>query len=125
LVAVQFFAALVVTPIALAPPGHLDVMERLDWAYLAIIVCGTGVGAHLLVNWAHRYVDVSISSLLMLLVPVVAGVAAWVILDESLTAVQIGGSLVTLAAILVIVRGPDRRGDVAPPVAAEAVGSEL
>lgn len=107
MVGVQFFAALVVTPIALAAPGHLDTLNRLDWAYLAIIVLGTGVGAHILVNWAHRYVDVSVSSLLMLLVPVVAGLAAWTILDESLTAVQIAGSLLTLAAILVIVRGSE------------------
>ncbi len=46
----------------------------------------------------------------MLLVPVVAGVAAWAMLRESLTAVQIAGSLLTLVAILVIVRGPE-----APP----------
>lgn len=110
---VQFFAALIVTPIALVPSGRVDVLERLDWAYLAIIVFGTGIGAHILVNWAHRYVDVSISSLMMLLVPVVAGVAAWVILDESLTAVQIAGSMVTLGAILVIVRGTSRAGDAA------------
>ena len=107
---VQLFAALVVTPIALVPPGHVDVLERLDWVYLAIIVFATGIGAHILVNWAHRYVDVSISSLMMLLVPVVAGVAAWVILDESLTVVQLAGSTVTLGAILVIVRGTSRAG---------------
>ena len=106
MVGVQFFAALVVTPIALLAPGGVDPLERLDWVYLAIIVCATGVGAHILVNWAHRYVDVSVSSLMMLLVPVVAGVAAWAILGESLTAIQIAGGAVTLGAILMIVRGP-------------------
>ena len=114
MVGVQFFAALTITPIALVPSGHVDVLERLDWVYLAIIVFGTGVGAHILVNWAHRYVDVSVSSVLMLLVPVVAGVAAWIILGESLTAVQIGGSMLTLASILVIVRGSDRAAEIAP-----------
>ena len=122
MVGVQLFAALVVTPIALMPPGHVDVLERLDWAYLAIIVFATGIGAHILVNWAHRYVDVSISSLMMLLVPVVAGVAAWVILDESLTAVQIAGSMVTLGAILVIVRGTSRAGE---PQAATALDAPV
>jgi drug/metabolite transporter (DMT)-like permease len=78
------------------------------------------VGAHILVNWAHRYVDVSISSLLMLLVPVVAGIAAWVILDESLTLVQVAGGVVTLAAILVIVRGSERGSGAAPVAAGEA-----
>ena len=126
MVGVQFFAALTVTPIALIPPGHVDALERLDWAYLVIIVFGTGVGAHILVNWAHRYVEVSVSSLMMLLVPVVAGVAAWVILDESLTALQIAGSVVTLAAILVIVRGADRSDQPELPLAAaEPIGAEL
>jgi drug/metabolite transporter (DMT)-like permease len=118
---VQFFAALAVTPIALLAPGRVDVPERLDWVYLAIIVLSTGVGAHILVNWAHRYVDVSVSSLLMLLVPVVAGIAAWAILDESLTAVQIAGSALTLGAILMIVRGPQgAAGDAAAAAAADA-----
>jgi drug/metabolite transporter (DMT)-like permease len=111
---VQLFAALTVTPIALIPSGRVDVLERLDWVYLVVIVFATGIGAHVLVNWAHRYVDVSISSLMMLLVPVVAGVAAWVILDESLTVVQLAGSLVTLGAILVIVRGTSRAGEAEP-----------
>ena len=119
MVGVQFFAALVVTPIALLAPGRVDVLERLDWAYLAIIVFATGVGAHIVVNWAHRYVDVSVSSLLMLLVPVVAGIAAWAILDESLTAVQIAGSLLTLGAILVIVRGSPGADRSASSVAAD------
>jgi drug/metabolite transporter (DMT)-like permease len=119
MVGVQFFAALVVTPIALLAPGRVEALERLDWLYLAIIVFGTGVGAHILVNWAHRYVDVSVSSLLMLLVPVVAGIAAWAILDESLTALQIAGSALTLGAILVIVRGSPE-ATTSPGVTADA-----
>jgi drug/metabolite transporter (DMT)-like permease len=124
MVGVQLFAALTITPIALVPSGRIDVLERLDWAYLVIIVFCTGIGAHLLVNWAHRYVDVSVSSLMMLLVPVVAGVAAWLILDESLTAVQIAGSMVTLGAILVIVRGSSG-GEDAESHAAAAVDAPV
>ena len=105
---VQAIAALTVTPIA-ALSGHTHVPQGIDWLWMTIIVFGTGVGSHILINWAHPYVDVSISSLMMLAVPVVAGIAAWAILDESLTAVQIAGSLVTLGAILVIVRGEGAR----------------
>ena len=59
----------------------------------------------MLVNWAHAYVDVSVSSLMMLGVPVVGAVAAWIVLDESLNIVQIAGGLVTLAALVAVIRG--------------------
>lgn len=112
---VQLASAIVITPIALVPGGHIDMLYRFDWLWLAVIVFGTGVGAHILINWAHRFVDVSLSSLMMLATPVVAGIAAWAILDESLTAIQIGGSLITLAAILAVIRGGDRSGESAAP----------
>lgn len=121
---VQLGAAAIATPIALLPPGHLDAPERMDLVWLAIIVVGTGTGAHILVNWAHRYVDITVSSLLMLLVPVIAGVAAWLILDEALTAVQVAGSAVTLAAIVFVVRGNEGAPTLAPTVGAEALAPE-
>lgn len=104
---VQLIAAIVVTPIVLLSPGGIEWLEPLDALWLALIVFGTGVGAHLVVNWGHRYVNVSASSLMMLGVPVVAAVAAWLVLDESITPLQIAGSAVTLGAILFIVLGGD------------------
>jgi drug/metabolite transporter (DMT)-like permease len=86
---------------------------------MTLIVFGTGVGSHILINWAHPYVDVSISSLMMLAVPVVAGIAAWVLLGESMTALQILGTLVTIAAMVGVVRGGGARRDGAS-AAAEA-----
>lgn len=100
---VQFVAALTVTPIA-ALSGHTHVPQGIDWLWMGIIVFGTGVGSHILINWAHPYVDVSVSSLMMLAVPVVAGVAAWVLLGESMTALQIVGTLITIAAMVAVVR---------------------
>jgi drug/metabolite transporter (DMT)-like permease len=115
---VQFVAAMTVTPIA-ALSGHTHVPQGIDWLWMTLIVFGTGVGSHILINWAHPYVDVSISSLMMLAVPVVAGIAAWVLLGESMTALQILGTLVTIAAMVGVVRGGGARRDGAS-AAAEA-----
>ncbi len=104
--AVQLIAALVVTPIALVSGQHLGRGDVMDWVWLLTIVCASGIGGHVLVNWAHRYVDVTISSLMMLGVPVVGAVAAWIVLDESLAPLQVAGGLVTLAALFIVVRRP-------------------
>ena len=118
---VQVIAALTVTPIAVAS-GHTAVPQGIDWLWMTIIVFGTGVGSHILINWAHPYVDVSVSSLMMLAVPVVAGVAAWLLLDETMTLLQIVGTLITIAAMVVIVR-ESRREE--PPAAASEIAAAL
>jgi drug/metabolite transporter (DMT)-like permease len=125
MVCVQFVSALVITPIALFS-GHVDPPRGIDWLWMTVIVFGTGTGAHLLINWAHAYVDVSVSSLMMLLVPVVAYVAAWALLDESLTLMQIGGSAIALGAMVVIVHGSRRNRELVLPLpAADAVSAEI
>ena len=121
---VQLWSALIVTPFALLPAGHLEALSGNDWLWLAIIVVGTGVGGHLLVNWAHPYVDITLSSLMMVMVPVVAGVAAWLILGEALTALQIAGSIVALAAIVVVVRSEGPGDEMPEPFASETLTYE-
>jgi len=111
--AVQLAAAMVVTPIALVSRQHLGVGEPMDWVWLMTIVCMSGIGGHVLVNWAHRYVDVSLSSLMMLGVPIVGAVAAWAVLDEALGPLQVLGGLVTLVALAVVARGATN--SVGPP----------
>lgn len=101
---VQLSAAIVVTTITLATRQPLQVGSALDWVWLMIIVCGSGIGGHVLVNWAHRYVDVTMSSVMMLAVPVVGAAAAWVVLGESLGAFQMLGGAVTLVALAAIAR---------------------
>jgi drug/metabolite transporter (DMT)-like permease len=53
-------------------------------------------------NWAHRYVDASVSSVVGCLSPLVAAVAAIPILGQSLSVLQVGGVLVGLGAIAVV-----------------------
>ncbi|HSP54984.1 MAG TPA: DMT family transporter, partial [Dehalococcoidia bacterium] len=101
---VHFAAAVVVTPVALVHGLSFSALSTSDWARILTVVFTSGVGAHMLVNWAHPYVRVSISSVIVLLTPVVATVSAWVVLDESLTPLQLLGGLVTLSAIVAVTR---------------------
>jgi drug/metabolite transporter (DMT)-like permease len=53
-------------------------------------------------NWAHRFVDASISSAISCLAPLVAAVLAIPILGQSLSLLQVGGVVVGLSAIAVV-----------------------
>ena len=101
---VHIGAAAVVTPIALVHGLHPADLPLSDLARILTIVFTSGVAAHMLINWAHPYVKVSVSSVLVLLTPVVATMAAWAVLDESLTAIQAFGGVVTLVAIAALTR---------------------
>lgn len=103
---VHLAAALVATPIALAHPGALVSFDPVDVLIVLFFALVSGTAGQFVISWAHRYVDVSLSSLMMLGVPVVAAITAWLLLGESLGAVQIAGGLITLAAIGAMLRRP-------------------
>jgi drug/metabolite transporter (DMT)-like permease len=108
---VHVSAAVVVTPIVLVRGLQVSALSAADWVRILIIVFTSGVGAHMLVNWAHPYVKVSVSSVIVLLTPVVASVSAWAILDESLSGVQLLGGAVVLVAIVALTRTHRRAED--------------
>lgn len=103
---VHLAAALVATPIALAHPGALVSFDPVDVLIVLFFALVSGTAGQFVISWAHRYVDVSLSSLMMLGVPVVAAITAWLLLGESLGSVQIAGGLITLAAIGAMLRRP-------------------
>lgn len=101
---VHIGAVAVVTPIALVHGIHpLDISGH-DLSRVATMACFSGVGAHMIVNWAHPYVRISVSSTLILLTPVVASLGAWAVLDESLNGIQLVGGAITLIAIAALTR---------------------
>ena len=55
-------------------------------------------------SWSHRYVDVSVSSIIVDGAPVLSSLAAVFVLDEPLGALQLMGGLVVLVAIAAVVR---------------------
>ena len=96
-------AALVMTPLAAVAGQPLVGIDRRDLLLLAAFVVGASAG-HVLLSWAHASVDVSVSSLLTLLQPVVAALAAWAFLGEPVTPLAAVGGAVVMGALAAIAR---------------------
>jgi drug/metabolite transporter (DMT)-like permease len=107
---VMLVAALVATPLALASGQDLRPGRAVDWLWLAVFVLVPGAGGHTLMGWAQRYVDVSVTSLVVVGMPVVAALAALVVLGEPLTVPQVLGGLLVLVSISAILRRPTVSG---------------
>jgi drug/metabolite transporter (DMT)-like permease len=114
---VTVVAAAVVTPITLVSGVRIAVGQPAQWFWLGLFVVGATTG-HLLLAWAHAFVDVSVSSQLMLAQPVFSAIAALVILDQPLTALAVAGGAIVLGSLWAILKGR-RRWDAiedAPPL---------
>lgn len=98
---VTLFAALAMTLVVVVGAQPLGQIKAGDWWWIVLLVAVPGSG-HLVMNWAHRFVDASISSAISCLSPLIAAVAAIPILGQSLTLLQAVGVLVGLLAIAVI-----------------------
>ena len=81
-------------------PGGLG-----EWAWITLLAIGSGGFGHLLLNWAHDHLDLSVMSLLTLAVPVVAVITAALFLDEPLSPVQVIGMGIVVVALAAVVRG--------------------
>ncbi len=114
--AVTIGAAVFMTPVWLVS-GQSRTMRWQDWAWVLLFVGGAQAG-HSLLAWSHAQVDVSISSLLILVEPVISPVAALIVLGERLPALSIGGGLLAILAVGVVIRRATRstKEAVAPEV---------
>jgi drug/metabolite transporter (DMT)-like permease len=69
-----------------------------DWTWIVLLAVVPGA-AHFFMNWAHQHLDASVSSVIVSGNPIVAAIAAWIILGQGLSALQMLGGLVGIAAI--------------------------
>jgi len=100
--AVTVAASVAVTPvlfIAGQTPTHV---RPGAWVWFALLAIVPGSG-HVLLNWAHRFVDVSLSSVIVAANPVVAVVGAATLLHQHLRATQVVGGIVALSTIGLVV----------------------
>jgi drug/metabolite transporter (DMT)-like permease len=114
-------ATVAVAPIALLSGQQLDPGGAGEWAWITGLAVGSGGIGHLLINWAHDHVDLTVMSLLTLAVPVVAVVSAAIFLDEPVVGAQVVGMAVVIAALGVVVVRTNRTAVV--PEAATPVTS--
>ena len=107
LAGVMLTAAIAVTPVVLLSGDDLTAIGGWDWLWLLLLVLGVGGVGHGLMAWAHRHVDLTISSLLTLGSPVISAVGAWLVFGQSLTVVQLVGAVLVLAGLVgVVVASP-------------------
>lgn len=115
--AVLGVAAVALTPVMfLSGDSFADPTAR-DWLLILIIAIGPGTAGHLLVTWAHRVVDVSLSSMIGVAQPVIAAAGAAVFIDEKLVLLQVVGGVITIVSVIAVVRR--RRIPVPAPVVPE------
>jgi drug/metabolite transporter (DMT)-like permease len=95
------FAALALVAVG---SGHdLSVPDAGTWAVILALGLGTGGIGHFLINWAHGHAPLVLTSMLTLLIPVVAMTGAAVFLGEDVVPAQVVGAAVVLGALGVLV----------------------
>ena len=90
-------------PVTLLSGEHFTAGRPLDWLWIGLMTLVPG-SAHLVLNWAHRFVSVTVSSVIVSVNPVVAAGGAAVVLNQSLRPQQIIGGLVAILAVAVVAR---------------------
>lgn len=90
-------------PVALVDAGGIDVPSASNWVWLVALLAVPGTG-HLLMNWSHPRVRLTISSMLTLAVPVLTTTGGVVFLDQPVRGVQVLGIAVVLGALSIVIR---------------------
>lgn len=106
---VMLVSALVVTALSLVTGTSLRPPVASDWVWIALVATVPGLMGHLSVAWSHRYVEAWLGSLMLQSQPVIGSIAAWVLLEERITALTAVGGLVVVAATGAIVVRAARR----------------
>lgn len=69
-----------------------------QWSSVLALVAFPGTG-HLLMNWAHGHVTLTLASLTTIGVPVISVIGAYFLFDESLVWIQVAGLALVLAVL--------------------------
>lgn len=93
--------AIALLPVALLSPQPMFPSSAHGWLVLAALALVTQVLGQGLIAYAFAHLPASLSSVSLLVQPVVATVAAWAIFGEPVGAVQVVGGAIVLAGIWV------------------------
>lgn len=75
-----------------------------EWLLFLGMAVGPGLGTHTLYNWALKYVDSTLASVSLLLVPVVSALLAFVLLSETPSAATGFGAALVFVGLYLTVR---------------------
>ena len=73
------------------------------WKALLGMTLGPQIFGHTLLNWSLRHFPSSLVAFSILLEPVIAALLAWYLLHQTLTAIQLGGGVLVLAALALVI----------------------
>lgn len=78
------------------PVGDIGVHDLLLCAGVALL---PGLVGHFSVTWSLKWVPANVPPVIMLSIPVIAGVMAWLLLGQGTTPTKVGGGLLTLLGV--------------------------
>ena len=96
-------ALLVVTPPAVVFGDGLPLPDATTWLWIVVLIAVPGSG-HLLMNWAHRHVRITVSSTALLGAPAITMVCAAIFIDEPIKIAQVVGGTIVIAAVAAVIR---------------------
>jgi len=101
---VSVIQVLVVVPYALITSDDILQITPRDLGFLIAMTLFSGTIGHSFMLWAQKYVDASVSSLILLLGPVISSIGAWLVYNQNISVIQIVGGAVVLASLAGVVR---------------------
>ena len=101
---VSVIQACVVVPYALATSNDLLQITWRDLGFLIAMTLFSGTIGHSFMLWAQKYVDASVSSLILLLGPVISSIGAWLVYGQNISLMQVVGGAVVLVSLAGVVR---------------------
>ncbi len=101
---VSVIQVLVVVPYSLLTSDDILQITLRDLGFLVAMTLFSGTIGHSFMLWAQKYVDASVSSLILLLGPVISSIGAWLVYNQNISLIQVIGGAVVLASLAGVVR---------------------
>ena len=101
---VSVIQVFVVVPYALLTSNDILQITWRDLGFLIAMTLFSGTIGHSFMLWAQKYVDASVSTLILLLGPVISSAGAWLVYGQQISLVQVIGGAIVLASLAGVVR---------------------
>ena len=101
---VSVIQVFVVVPYALVTSNDILQITWRDLGFLIAMTLFSGTIGHSFMLWAQKYVDASVSTLILLLGPVISSAGAWLVYGQQISLVQVIGGAIVLASLAGVVR---------------------
>jgi drug/metabolite transporter (DMT)-like permease len=80
-----------------------------NWGWLALMIIGSGIVGHSLMNWSLQRIPLWVGSTFTLFIPVASTALAWLVLDETITLLQGVAMASVIGALAMIVVGQTKQ----------------